>query len=979
MKIFRWISAAVSEAIYPLIPQLYKIFNILAKYTFFEDGQVEKLSNNLYILISVCMLFAFGIRLLNGIVNPEIVGDKKKGTRTVFLNAFFAVMLMALIPFGFDALREVQSHVIDSALIEKFMLGTSLSDKQDPGQILAAYTFSSTCYPEKTVGDDKIEELYAGTLEDIDDIKYLSKKVTKTHKDSNGEDEYDLHYETILSPLAGGVVVYEMILICMDVALRTVKLGLLELITPIILCGFIFKGSELLQKWTKEVISTYILLFLKVAMIVFMIYGMALLPGFMDRIDFPKGTGDFTKGLIKLFILIGLLQVVKQLPNIINALFGTNIQPRGGIKGRLGEMAAVGKMAQDAWSWTGNKAKGLGGAAVGLGLGAAGGLARNGWQAIKTGYNEHYKNKNLQEKLSTAKDRASKFGKNVVGGAKKAASTVAHPIDSAQKAGSWIKENGVGTLKKGALTGLTGLARGLGNAAELAKAGYGAGGFAAGVKAGKEASSIKVPKAISDDNLGTSQTHATRRAAGLNEDTGTITKETRSNFTNYAKDKKEAEKKIAAIQNNSSMNDSQKASEIKKIKDNFAKTYSEEHTAGAYAKKAVDAHSNVLSSDQQRVTLDHIESKGKLTELKKADDAKNAMAGILSQMGSNLSLSIDSNDKALGQTFTNWSQAISDKAGEFDLSSVMSQVSDKLSGNQNLQTQFAESLKALKNNQDMFNNCATSISMNFDGVKMGTSKDLNSQITSADIQANNLESVFKSVQDASSTEQKNAMNKAVTAGNTLFAMIPEYEQSDRGEIGLFSTIQTNPDGSFVRDNNGKIQYTTEWGALPASGPGNGGGQGGSGGSNGGGQQQNTPQSGTGGAQGGGPGQPTPHQQGDSSNPDHQNDGSYTPGMYNSPITANVDLGGLEGKLDQINNTISNSGQSVAQAVNNQGNNISKQLNTANERLKHMDAGITTANVKLGNLDKGIGNMSDNIGTLGRNLEDNNKDSDDEDE
>ena len=60
-------------------------------------------------------------------------------------------------------------------------------------------------------------------------------------------------------------------------------------------------------------------------------------------------------------------------------------------------------------------------------------------------------------------------------------------------------------------------------------------------------------------------------------------------------------------------------------------------------------------------------------------------------------------------------------------------------------------------------------------------------------------------------------------------------------------------------------------------------------------------------------------------------------------------------------------------------NISKQLNTANERLKHMDAGITTANVKLGNLDKGIGNMSDNIGTLGRNLEDNNKDSDDEDE
>ena len=973
MKIFRWISAAVSEAIYPLIPQLYNIFNILAKYTFFEDGQVEKLSNNLYILISVCMLFAFGIRLLNGIVNPEIVGDKKKGTRTVFLNAFFSVILMALIPFGFDALREVQSHVIDSALIEKFMLGTTLSDKQDPGQILAAYTFSSTCYPEKTVGDDKIEELYAGTLEDIDDIKYLSKKVTKTHKDSNGEDEYDLHYETILSPLAGGVVVYEMILICMDVALRTVKLGLLELITPIILCGFIFKGSELLQKWTKEVISTYILLFLKVAMIVFMIYGMALLPGFMDRIDFPKGTGDFTKGLIKLFILIGLLQVVKQLPNIINALFGTNIQPRGGIKGRLGEMAAVGKMAQDAWSWAGNKAKGLGGAAIGLGVGAAAGVARNGFKSIATNYNEKYGGKKWTGeggKIDTwKKENVPRKIFNKIGqtGDKIAQSTHGKSAkEVAAMAGKKVGSTAWNQLKK-APNGLKGLGqgilRGVGTVGDLAKAGYGAGGFAAGMKAGKDMSNIKVPNAIWDDNQGTSETHAIREASGLNRENGTITKKTRRNFA-YASDSSKDDNLAAQLREID--NDAALTAEQKKAKKD-ALRYSGD-TARGYAKNAVDSRSHILSADQQRVTTDHIEAKGKDTELQKAIDAKNAMASILSQIGSNLTMS---GDITTGQSFTDMSQAISDKAGTENLSTVMDKVMSKLNNDQ--KSKLEESLKTLQNNQDMFNNCATSIAMNFDGVNMSTSKDLHSAKTSAEIQASNLESVFKSVLDASSASEQRAMNKAVTAGNTLFAMIPEYAQFERGEIYTgagsdnWEAIPTpyGPMAPSLQKGNGNTQTQNS----PT---------GGQGGQNT--QQNNNQPTGSGGSGGNNSGgQPIPHQQGDSSNPDHQNDGSYTPGMYNGPITANVDLGGLEGKLDQINNTISNSGQSVAQAVNNQGNNISKQLNTANERLKHMDAGITTANVKLGNLDKGIGNMSDNIGTLGRNLEDNNKDSDDEDE
>ena len=59
------------------------------------------------------------------------------------------------------------------------------------------------------------------------------------------------------------VILYEMVLLCMDTALRSIKLTLLQLMTPIVLGAYIFK-EDILGKWAKEIISTFLSLFLKV-------------------------------------------------------------------------------------------------------------------------------------------------------------------------------------------------------------------------------------------------------------------------------------------------------------------------------------------------------------------------------------------------------------------------------------------------------------------------------------------------------------------------------------------------------------------------------------------------------------------------------------------------------------------------------------------------------------------------------------------
>lgn len=390
-NIFRSLSFNITQAVYTIIPDLYGVFMDLASNRYFSEKSIKELSTNIYTVISVCMLFALGIKLLSAIVNPDLLDDKKKGAKKVFINCALSVFLIILIPIGFEKLYELQKDVVKNQLVEKLVLGMDTSEQSDPGQILAAYAFSSFCHPKDIVSSEKIANsggnLYNKALQE--NINLIYKLDDVINSKTNGD--YDLEYNTLISPIVGVVLDYQLILLCMDTALRTIKLGLLELIAPIVLCGFIFAGSDLLQRWFKEVISTFTLLFIKIGTVSFLIFGLSLLPGFLKNFS-DKTT--FYKGFLRVFMLIGLLQVIHILPDIIKKIFNVDVKLRGGIRGRLGEMAGVGKLAQNAWDkikTAGLKIGAVGAAAVGLGaigtgLAATGALAgrhlwKKGWQS----------------------------------------------------------------------------------------------------------------------------------------------------------------------------------------------------------------------------------------------------------------------------------------------------------------------------------------------------------------------------------------------------------------------------------------------------------------------------------------------------------------------------------------------------------------------------------------------------------------------
>lgn len=367
-NIFRSLSFNITQAVYTIIPAIYGVFMDLASNRYFSEKSIKELSTNIYTVISVCMLFALGIKLLSAIVNPDLLDDKKKGAKKVFINCALSVFLIILIPIGFDKLYELQDDVVKNQLVEKLVLGMDTSQQSKPGQILAAYAFSSFCHPKEkdTVSSSKLSssggDWYNKALQE--DINYIDKLDDVIVSKTNGE--YDLEYNTLISPIVGVVLDYQLILLCMDTALRTIKLGLLELIAPIVLCGFIFAGSDLLQRWFKEVISTFTLLFIKIGTLSFLVFGLSLLPDFLNNFS---DKSLFYRGFLRVFMLIGLLQVIHYLPDLIKKIFNVDVKLRGGIRGRLGEMAGVGQLAQKAW----DKVK-----TAGLKIGAAAGIAASG-------------------------------------------------------------------------------------------------------------------------------------------------------------------------------------------------------------------------------------------------------------------------------------------------------------------------------------------------------------------------------------------------------------------------------------------------------------------------------------------------------------------------------------------------------------------------------------------------------------------------
>ena len=178
-------------------------------------------------------------------------------------------------------------------------------------------------------------------------------------------------------------------LYCVDAGTRIVKLAFLQIIAPIPIIGYLApKKDGIFQKWTKQCITTYLDLFLRVGIIHFVllvcqILGDAYHNGTLINSATMETTTPMMKTLIYIALVLGLLTFAKKAPQMLKDLFPSQNAASGDFGLKPGERAGVART-------------------VGATLGATTGLRTAGLRAIST------LGRNRNNKISGKRENAIK-------------------------------------------------------------------------------------------------------------------------------------------------------------------------------------------------------------------------------------------------------------------------------------------------------------------------------------------------------------------------------------------------------------------------------------------------------------------------------------------------------------------------------------------------------------------------------------------
>lgn len=151
------------------------------------------------------------------------------------------------------------------------------------------------------------------------DLLALAEKTNLITSQSNinGSNQYWISYQYIISTIGIAVIAYIFLLFCIDIAVRTVKLGFLQLYAPIPIVMYIDpKSKSKFDEWVKMCVSTYLDLFVRLASIFFALEMIRLLASESALVKSGNSL------LVKFFIILGCLMFAKQLPKILEQLLG---------------------------------------------------------------------------------------------------------------------------------------------------------------------------------------------------------------------------------------------------------------------------------------------------------------------------------------------------------------------------------------------------------------------------------------------------------------------------------------------------------------------------------------------------------------------------------------------------------------------------------------------------------------------------------
>lgn len=354
----------IDGAVYSLITWIYDLLLEIANVSVFKEGFVKELAGRIYALLGLIMVFRVAISLIRYIANPDEFSDNLKGGKKLVLNILMVLVLIVITPWVFEKLGTLQQAILNEGVVENLVLGADggASNKADAGDRIKMRIFTAfyrpddeACYESLTsvgVGsrgaDGKIDvsgmnfsgggcghlsaeaaaiyrkNYYRADVEKLvnEEIPGENEPLFMVRKHDNlesqeEENEYAITYMFIVSTVAGVFVALIFLNFCIDIAIRSIKFGFLQIISPIPIISYLDPNSSkngMFSRWLKETSKTYADLFVRLAAVYFAIT-------LITNID-TSGIGI----MAKVFVIFAILIFAGQLPRLISELFGIKVE-----------------------------------------------------------------------------------------------------------------------------------------------------------------------------------------------------------------------------------------------------------------------------------------------------------------------------------------------------------------------------------------------------------------------------------------------------------------------------------------------------------------------------------------------------------------------------------------------------------------------------------------------------------------------------
>lgn len=372
----RWIFAIIDQVVYGLLSIMYQIFFTISGLDIFTSDVLRTIYTRVQIILGVFMVFKLAVTILQGLVNPDVVLDKKRGMGTIVSRIIVSLLMLSLMaPLNISATNEwekqvnnhgilfgtlfsLQNRILSNNTIGRLIIGPGVSEQMTSpdnlskvGSLFSSTVLKTFIFPNVVAGtnnkvcpniDSDVLSTYNNPSSSAGEILSLINVGCESEgglfASIIGSGKYAFSYFLGLSTIAGIVIVVILIGYCVDVAVRVFKLAILRLIAPVPIISHINisakegKGEDSFSLWTKALISTYLDLFIRLAVIYIVLFFVQtiLVSGWQTTINY--GSGNILIGAFaQLFIIIGLMFFAKQAPKYIKEVLGFKGSPSIGM------------------------------------------------------------------------------------------------------------------------------------------------------------------------------------------------------------------------------------------------------------------------------------------------------------------------------------------------------------------------------------------------------------------------------------------------------------------------------------------------------------------------------------------------------------------------------------------------------------------------------------------------------------------------